>query len=162
MNLAEWCSIGWLLTWTGFLVYVRQIIHKIVCFIAINVGLAVLYLTHGASFLGAVQLILYVGGILVLMAYVLMLTPQEELVETRRFSIGPALLTTLFLSTIFLEMQKSLAQKETFLQTFLKPSLEQIGKAMVYEHAIFLEIIGIALLIALAGVVNALSKHSSY
>ena len=162
MLLIQLCVAGWLLSWTVLLIYVRQIIHKVVCFIAINVGLAILYLTYGASFLGIIQLILYVGGALVLITYVLMLTPPSELTESRQFSIGPALLVLLLVATIFKVLEQRIALKDPLLQQTLKPNLNEIGKAMMYEHAIFLEIIGLALLISLVGIVHMLAKNMYY
>jgi len=40
-------------------------------------GVAGLYWTLGADFLGAVQLLIYVGGIMILFLYGIMLTPKE-------------------------------------------------------------------------------------
>ena len=55
-------------------------------------GVAGLYWTLGADFLGAVQLLVYVGGIMILILYGIMLTPKEQTRWTLTRLLIPGLL----------------------------------------------------------------------
>ena len=61
----------------------RHIVRMAVWLLFSLVGVALLYFLLGAEFLGAAQLIVYVGGILVLLVFGVMLTAQGPLRELR-------------------------------------------------------------------------------
>jgi NADH-quinone oxidoreductase subunit J len=61
----------------------RHIVHMAVWLLFTLVGVALLYFLLGAEFLGAAQLIIYVGGTLVLLVFGVMLTAQGPLRELR-------------------------------------------------------------------------------
>jgi NADH-quinone oxidoreductase subunit J len=62
----------------------RSIVHSAFGLVAALFGVAGLYWTLGADFLGATQLLLYVGGVTVLLLFAVMLTTRE----TMRVSIA--------------------------------------------------------------------------
>ncbi len=55
-----------------------KLVHSAFALVLTLTGVAGLYWTLGADFLGAVQLLIYVGGIMILFLYGIMLTPTEE------------------------------------------------------------------------------------
>ncbi len=59
------------------IVFTRHIVHAAVWLLATLVGISFLYFLLGAAFLGAAQLIVYVGGTMVLVIFGVMLTAQE-------------------------------------------------------------------------------------
>jgi len=60
----------------------RSVVHSAFALVGTLFGVAGLYWTLGADFLGATQLLLYVGGVTVLLLFAVMLTTRE----TRRLS----------------------------------------------------------------------------
>ena len=64
----------------------RSAIHSAVCLIVSLIGVAGLYLLQKAEFLFAVQIILYIGGIMVLFLFVIMLVNLDEQAKERQFN----------------------------------------------------------------------------
>src|SRR6266550_3559503 len=64
----------------------RSAIHSAICLIISLIGVAGLYLLQKAEFLFAVQIILYVGGIMVLFLFVIMLVNLDEQAKERQFN----------------------------------------------------------------------------
>ena len=66
----------------------RSAIHSAVWLIVSLLGVAGLYLQQQAEFLFAVQIILYVGGIMVLFLFVIMLVNLDQAARERQFNRG--------------------------------------------------------------------------
>src|SRR5579884_4044979 len=64
----------------------RNTVHSAIWLITSLLGVAGLYLLQRAEFLAGVQVILYVGGIMVLFLFVIMLVNLDEAVRQRQFS----------------------------------------------------------------------------
>jgi NADH-quinone oxidoreductase subunit J len=64
----------------------RSAVHSAVCLIVSLVGVAGLYLLQQAEFLFAVQIVLYIGGIMVLFLFVIMLVNLDEAAKERQFN----------------------------------------------------------------------------
>jgi NADH-quinone oxidoreductase subunit J len=64
----------------------RSAIHSALCLIVSLIGVAGLYLLQKAEFLFAVQIILYIGGIMVLFLFVIMLVNLDEAAKQRQFT----------------------------------------------------------------------------
>jgi NADH-quinone oxidoreductase subunit J len=64
----------------------RNAVHSAISLIVSLLGVAGLYLLQNAEFLFAVQIILYIGGIMVLFLFVIMLVNLDEAAKQRQFS----------------------------------------------------------------------------
>jgi NADH-quinone oxidoreductase subunit J len=64
----------------------RSAVHSAISLIVSLVGVAGLYLLQQAEFLFAVQIVLYVGGIMVLFLFVIMLVNLDQAAKERQFS----------------------------------------------------------------------------
>src|SRR5246127_2323378 len=64
----------------------RSAIHSAIALIVSLLGVAGLYLVQQAEFLFAVQIILYVGGIMVLFLFVIMLVNLDQAARQRQFN----------------------------------------------------------------------------
>src|SRR3981081_1461869 len=64
----------------------RSAIHSAISLIVSLMGVAGLYLLQKAEFLFAVQIILYIGGIMVLFLFVIMLVNLDEQAKERQFN----------------------------------------------------------------------------
>ena len=78
------------------LVFVRRAVHAALCMALVMVSLGVVYLAQQAPFLGAVQVFVYTGAVMMLFLFVLMLIgvdSSDSLVETIK---GQRVLATVF------------------------------------------------------------------
>src|ERR1044071_754476 len=64
----------------------RNAVHSAIALIVSLSGVAGLYLLQKAEFLFAVQIVLYVGGIMVLFLFVIMLVNLDEAAKERQFN----------------------------------------------------------------------------
>src|SRR5689334_12183944 len=69
-----------------FTVTRRSAVHSAISLIVSLVGVAGLYLLQQAEFLFAVQIVLYVGGIMVLFLFVIMLVNLDQAAKERQFN----------------------------------------------------------------------------
>src|SRR6201992_917323 len=77
-----------LLTLVGaiFTITRRNAVHSAISLIVSLLGVAGLYLLQQAEFLFAVQIVLYVGGIMVLFLFVIMLVNLDQAAKERQFN----------------------------------------------------------------------------
>ncbi len=66
----------------------RSAVHSAISLIVSLLGVAGLYLLQQAEFLFAVQIVLYVGGIMVLFLFVIMLVNLDQAARERQFNRG--------------------------------------------------------------------------
>src|SRR5579862_4063031 len=64
----------------------RSAVHSAISLIVSLLGVAGLYLLQQAEFLFAVQIVLYVGGIMVLFLFVIMLVNLDQAAKQRQFN----------------------------------------------------------------------------
>jgi NADH-quinone oxidoreductase subunit J len=64
----------------------RSAVHSAICLILSLLGVAGIYLLQQAEFLFAVQIVLYVGGIMVLFLFVIMLVNLDDAAKERQFN----------------------------------------------------------------------------
>src|SRR6476469_10479248 len=64
----------------------RSAVHSALSLIVSLLGVAGLYLLQKAEFLFAVQIVLYVGGIMVLVLFVIMLVNLDQAAKERQFN----------------------------------------------------------------------------
>lgn len=83
-----WFFGGCALSGALLVAFLPRLVHSAFALVLALFGVAGLYWTLGADFLGGVQLLVYVGGITILFIYGIMLTPKD----TTRWTAGSLLL----------------------------------------------------------------------
>ncbi len=134
----------------------RKIFRAAVFLLFSLIGIAGLYFYMNYEFLGAVQIVVYVGGIIVLIIFSILLTAESGSDMKK-----PALSRILFsaLATIFAcALTLWLIKQHTFHvneSTIIEPSVRNIGRQMLSttEHGYILpfEVVSILLLAAMIG-----------
>ncbi|GAB3178551.1 NADH-quinone oxidoreductase subunit J family protein [Telluribacter humicola] len=144
-----------------FILLTRNLMYAAFGLFLALVGVAALYVLAGADFLAITQLLVYVGGILVLLIFGIMLTrPADErpdaatrpnrieVVNHRRFwgILVAVVLFGVFLYTI-------LAANFTLIGDVLisRSTIRTLGVELMTSHLLPFEIAGILLLVALIG-----------
>jgi len=144
-------------------VTMRNAVHSAVFLITSLLATAGLYLTLNAEFLFVVQIILYVGGIMVLFVFVIMLVNLDvalHQVQFNRQTWVAGLLSFALLAELLAAL--ALARSSPERQLFSAPHVpvvsvegntEQIGKLLFQNYVIPFEIASLLLLVALVGAV---------
>jgi len=135
-----------------FVVTTRNIVHSAFFLLFTFFGVAGIYVLLGADFVAIVQLIVYVGGILILLIFGVMLTNKITNVQIKTgtmqmlpAAIGVGLFAGLLLSTVFSTNWKVIPKNVPL------PDAGTIGTLLLQEYVIVFELLGIILLIALLG-----------
>ncbi len=125
-------------------------------------GIAALFLLLRADFLALTQIMVYIGGILVLLIFGIMLTTKitDAEIRTSNLSYIPAAFFTtgIFVILIFVLYFTKWKQK-TPIQN--EETISQIGKAFLSTHVLPFEIASIVLLVALIGAIMFSRKNKS-
>lgn len=135
-----------------FVVTNRNIVHSAFFLLFTFFGVAGIYVLLGADFVAIVQLIVYVGGILILMLFGVMLTNKITNVEIKSGTINtmPAVIGVgLFAGVLLSAMINSnwiVVESEIPLQT-----TSALGHLLINEYVLIFELLGIILLVALVG-----------
>ena len=136
----------------AFVVLNNQLVYSAIALLFTLFGVAGLYVFLWADFIAGVQLLVYVGGILVLIIFGIMLTNRISSVRISHKSVqqgvGGAVIIWLF---IFLSI---VILKTPWLnQAAMEPasSVAQVGKLLLMKYLLPFEVISVLLLGALIG-----------
>ncbi len=135
-----------------FVVTTRNIVYSAFFLLFTFFGVAGIYVLLGADFVAIVQLIVYVGGILILLIFGVMLTNKITNVQIKTgtmqilpAAIGVGLFAGLVLSSVINTNWKIIPASVPL------PDAGTIGTILLQEYVIVFELLGIILLIALLG-----------
>ncbi|HEY3322617.1 MAG TPA: NADH-quinone oxidoreductase subunit J [Planctomycetota bacterium] len=148
----------------------RNILHAGFALCLTFLGVAGIYIFLHADFIAAVQLIVYVGGILVLILFAIMFSANvvEDVAEGRRnrLSMLAGGLTALAMLGAFLLIIKQLAaplalnQSSPYVPTVsVAPGQTGIGHLLMGQYLLPFEVVSILLLAALIGAVVIVRKE---
>ena len=135
-----------------FVISNRNIVHSAFFLIFTFFGVAGLYVLLGADFVAIVQVIVYIGGILILMLFGVMLTNKITNVEIKSGTINllPATIAIgLFSGALLAAMLNS--DWKTMPAQAPVPTTALLGNMLIQDYLLIFELLGIILLIALIG-----------
>jgi len=143
----------------------RSAIHSAVCLIVSLIGVAGLYLLQKAEFLFAVQIILYIGGIMVLFLFVIMLVNLDEQAKERQFN-GQWWVALACVAVVAVQVMYFLRKGASAFQ-LASPSgpepttgnTELIADVLFSEYLLPFEVASILLLVAVVGSVVMAKKR---
>jgi len=137
----------------------KNIVHSAFSLVAALFGVAGLYWTMGADFLGALQVLLYVGGVTVLLLFAVMLTTRDSM---RRAVVRYAFWAPLAVGGIAVCLLRAYQSVSTVIvaQNFVPgapaPTTEAIGNLLLDRTGYLLafEVVAVLLLLVLIGAVT--------
>lgn len=142
-----------------FVVTTRNIVHSAFYLLFTFFGVAGLYVLLGSDFLAIVQLVIYVGGILILLIFGVMLTNKITNVEikTGTMQILPAAVGVgLFAGIVAAALLKT--NWMTINNDVPSSSARFIGSMLIIDYVVIFELLGIILLVALIGAASIARK----
>lgn len=129
----------------------RNILYSGFALMGTLVGVAGLYLFIGADFLGIAQLIIYVGGILVLILFAVLLTNRIGAVNITNASVN-LIAGVVGALGVFLILAKVIFETEwPKIETASAPTTARMGDAFLREYLLPFELASVLLLMALVG-----------
>lgn len=143
----------------------KNIMHSCIFLLASLIGMAGLYATLGADFVAVTQIMVYVGGIVILMLFAVMLTGGKDFVSRAQNLLGLApamgnrwtygigiLVGAVFLATnVNLIMNITTVHANKDFATSFPSTVNKIGHLLVKDHVLAFELSSVLLLGALVG-----------
>ncbi|HLG17253.1 MAG TPA: NADH-quinone oxidoreductase subunit J [Blastocatellia bacterium] len=156
-----------------FVVTARLAVHSALFLISTLVNIALLFILLRAEFVAGVQILVYVGGVMVLFLFVIMLvqTRAEEEARVRLYTrqSTPAVLVAVLLALSFIlamqpaqpafrlpetaAAQTAAAQTVDASESSTMQNTERVGEALYRQAALPFEIASLLLLVAMVGAV---------
>lgn len=149
----------------GFIVFTRNIIHAAFALMATFLSIAAIYVFAGADFVAITQIMVYVGGILILIVFGVMLTNRLS---------GKALKTTssnyffgLLTAGGLIALLRTILSVDFYTLTWMNynnklvatNTSKQLGLGLMSNYLLIFEIVGVLLLVALIGAVILAGKR---
>jgi NADH-quinone oxidoreductase subunit J len=135
-----------------FVVTLRNIVYSAFFLLFTFFGVVGLYVLLAADFIAIVQLVVYVGGILILLLFGVMLTNKitNVQVKTGTFQLLPAIIGVGLFAGILLSTM--INTKWKVVQTEIPTTTAyNIGTLLLQDYVIVFELLGILLLVTLIG-----------
>ncbi len=129
----------------------RNILHAALMLLGTLAGTAGLYLFIGADFLGVVQLLIYVGGILVLLLFAVLLTNRVGDVKLSNQSLGLPIAVSATTVLTGALLYGTLRMPWRLAEAVSAPTTARIGEAFLAESLLPFELASLILLMALLG-----------
>jgi NADH-quinone oxidoreductase subunit J len=143
----------------------RNAVHSAISLIVSLLGVAGLYLLQHAEFLFAVQIVLYVGGIMVLFLFVIMLVNLDQAAKERQFNRQWAVAMAATLA-VAAELAYFLYRGKDAFRIADAPAaasaignVEQVADSLFSEYLLPFEIASVLLLVAVVGSVVMAKKR---
>jgi NADH-quinone oxidoreductase subunit J len=137
----------------------RNAVHSVIWLTVTLFGVAGIYLLQHAEFLFAVQIILYVGGIMVLFLFVVMLVNIDVSLKQARFArqwqvaLATAILLGAQLGYALYNHGHGLNLRERPMLAAPVGNTQAVGMALYQNYMLAVEIASILLLVAMVGAV---------
>jgi NADH-quinone oxidoreductase subunit J len=140
-----------------FAIMLRNLVHCVLSLILFFLGIAGHYFLLRADFLGAVQILIYVGAVAVLMLFAIMLTRHVTGDEGPREVLGGKWWAGMGTAIIIAGLLWAIIRKDQLAQILpaggAQTSMVEIGKAMVTDWVVPFEAMAVLLTAALIGAV---------
>jgi NADH-quinone oxidoreductase subunit J len=138
----------------------RHIVYSAFSLMFTFMGVAGIYVLLGADFISVVQIVVYVGGILILMLFGVMLTNKitNVQIKTGTIQIIPAIIGVGLFAGILVNILLTTQWKLSNTEIPLTTTIYQLGKYLITDYVLIFELLGILLLVALIGAATIARK----
>jgi NADH-quinone oxidoreductase subunit J len=157
MEIAFYILSGMAVTSAILVVSLKNLVRAILALASLFLSIAALYILLSAEFLGLVQTLVYIGGVILLFLFLIMLT--ENLFEERQVAffqritgVGLVLLLFGIFVSIFMKQPFQVIPKTDY-------SIAEIGRLLMTDYLIPFEVVSLLLLVALIGAIVIARKE---
>ena len=137
------------------LIFARRVFHSALFLVITLASVAAVFVILGADFLAAAQLLIYVGAVMILIIFGIMLTRQD--VEVPNLSSAGQAASGAIVAAAVLVVTGSILMSETWplssAQGSDSPTTQRIGESLFTTFALPFEIASVLLLVAMIGAI---------
>ncbi len=131
----------------------KNIVHAAFNLLFTFFGVTGIYVLLGADFIAVVQVIVYIGGILILLLFGVMLTNKITSVDIKSGTLHviPAVLGVGIFAGVLISLMYTTNWKTSVLSDPGNTTIYNLGKLLITDYVLIFELLGILLLVALIG-----------
>ncbi|MFH0775707.1 MAG: NADH-quinone oxidoreductase subunit J [bacterium] len=157
MEIAFYILSGMAVTSAILVVSLKNLVRAILALASLFLSIAGLYILLSAEFLGLVQILVYIGGVILLFLFLIMLT--ENLFEKTQVNFLQRITGALLILSLF-AIFFSIFRKQPF-QAIpnVNYSIQEIGRLLMTDYLIPFEVVSLLLLVALIGAIVIARKE---
>lgn len=152
VQIIYYVTAAFVLTSAMLVVNGKNLVHSAFALLATFFGVAVFYLMLGADFLAGAQVLIYVGGILILLLFGVMLTHRiyDMDLKTETFQVVPGAIVAalVFVSLVTIIYRTPWRKMNMDMEG---PTTEHIGRLFLTDYILPFEAASVLLLVALIG-----------
>jgi len=136
-------------------VTLRNLFHAALALVLALLGIAAAYLSLKAEFMAIIQVLLYVGAIMVLVIYAIMLTHNltDRTVRQSNKQSLPAFIALAFLNILFISAVTKTSWNISEEAMTAVVNAKTLGVALMTEYVLPFEISSVVLIVALVGAI---------
>src|SRR5438552_3167302 len=158
MDIAFWIISGVTVLGALLAVTLRNLVHCVLSLILFFLGIAAHYFLLRADFIGAIQILIYIGAVAVLILFAIMLTRNVTGTEGPREVVGVkwwagSLIAGAMAALLCWAVQHDRISQALSAGDKAKTSIGDIGRALVADWVVPFEIMAVLLTAALIGAV---------
>jgi NAD(P)H-quinone oxidoreductase subunit 6 len=135
----------------GLVAFSRNILHAALGLLVTLLAVAGLYLWLGADFLGVTQLLIYVGGILVMILFAVLFTSRIGQVRVSNPAVSRTLAAIVATAVASGLAYVGIATPWRLTEAVAAPTTARLGDGFLREYLLPFELAGLVLLLALVG-----------
>jgi NADH:ubiquinone oxidoreductase subunit 6 (subunit J) len=148
------------------ILFVKSVFQAALLLITCLLSLAGIFVLSSAEFVAVTQILIYAGGVLVLIIFGIMLTSRlagKPLIVKNQYIFAGSLMAVFF-STVLIKLfsEQNFFQAETSVIKGSENPINRIGISLMSDYVLPLEIAGVLLLIALIGAAVTASSFNIY
>lgn len=143
----------------AYVAFSQNIVRSAFALLGTFLGLAGMFVYLSADFLAAIQTLVYVGGILILILFAVMLTSQIGDISITNRSVGLPLALLVFVVVAGLLGFVALEAPWPTAPVSFEPTTQRIGDALLSDYVLPFEIISVLLVGALVAAVTLVRKE---
>lgn len=144
------------------MVFSKNIVHSAFALMFTLIGVAALYVLLYADFLAATQLLVYVGGILILILFGVMLTTQGQAFSFKSTTVNIAPASILSVTALVLLIYAFVETDWKIAETGVRDeTVREMGMMLMGEYVLPFIVVGVLLLIAIIGAILMATRLSA-
>lgn len=161
VNLAFYALAALTVASAAGVAFSRNILYASFSLLGTFLGVAGLYIFLSADFLAVTQVLIYIGGVLVLILFAVMLTSriQDLAVSNPSLGVAPAAIATALTTLLLLFVSRNAPWKAPLQNPPSVSSAEQLGDLFLNRYLLPFEIASVVLLATLVGAVVIARKE---
>lgn len=146
------------------ILFVKNVFHAAMLLIVCLLALAGVFVLYHAEFIAVTQILIYAGGMLVLITFGIMLTSRmagKQLMVTNQYVFGASLISV-FLAALLIKLltEQTFYKHPVTAESSSYNSINQIGILLMSDYAFAFEVSGVLLLVALLGAAVSASSFN--